>query len=162
MSREEVRKKLSACPPIRYDANNRPLYDLREAASYLVKPKIDLNSYVKTIKPKQLPNELQTEYWSARLKQQNWEMKAGKLWRTEDVVDLFGELFKSIKQSCQLFPDTIERETGITDHQRKRLTELVDALQQEIYQSVVDLSKKRNTPSSIAYRDSEEEDDEDA
>lgn len=159
MSREDVRKRVAACAPLRYDGNNRPVYDFREAASYLVKPKIDIQTYIKQLKPKQLPNEMQTEYWSARLKQQNWEVKAGKLWRTEDVVDLFSEMFKNIKQTCQLFPDTIERESGLTEPQRKRIVELVDALQQEIYESVVELSKKRKTPSSVAYRDADTDED---
>lgn len=168
MSRQEVRRKLAGCAPIRYDGNNKPIYDFREAASYLVKPKINVRDYIRQLKPKNLPNELQTEYWSARLKQQTWEVKAGQLWRTQDVVDLFGEVFKAVKTSAQLFPDVIERESGLTEAQRVRLVELVDTLQQDIYERLVAISKQRSTPSSAAYLDDEvdtdtdEDEDEDA
>lgn len=153
----EVKKKLRGCPPLRYEANNRPIYDFKEAASYLVKPKLDMEEYLQTIKPSQLPPKLQTEHWSALLKRQKWEVAAGHLWRTEDVLEVFAEAFKTIKNQMQLWPEVLEREASLTIEQRARLIQLCDDLQQDIHGKLIEQAKTQKHQSSIASLDEDEE-----
>src|SRR5690606_18686323 len=76
-------------------------YDLKQAASYLVPPKVDIVKWISKLRPTDLPAHLQTEFWDARLKRQKWEFAAGHLWRTEAVQDVLGETFRTIKETMQ-------------------------------------------------------------
>lgn len=159
MDRYTVRKKMAECQPIKFGRGNTPIYDFVQASAYLVKPKVDLKDFLKTIKPEEMPNDLQKEYWDALLKRQKYEVQAGQLWRTADVLETFGEVFKRIKTSMQLWVDDIEQKEGLTATQRKILIAMVDNLQESIHRQLLDMAETRSTPSSAAHTVDPESDD---
>lgn len=144
-----VRRKLAACPIIGRKTS-AALYSLPVAAAYLVKPRVDVAEYLEGLEPKDLPIRLQQSYWDAQLKRQKWEREAGHLWETEDVVDAMAEVFKAIKFAMQLWPDTLERMTGLSEEQREILTREADNLQNEIFQAMRRLAEARSTPSALS------------
>lgn len=156
MDRSTVKRKLAPLPPIKYERANMPIYDFVQAASYLVKPRVDIAEYIRTLKPNDLPNDLQKEYWDAQLKRQTFELKSGQLWRTEDVLETFGEVFKRIKTTMQLWVENIERKQGLSADQRTLLVQMVDGLQNDIHEQLIDLAKTRSTPSSRASENTTE------
>lgn len=150
MDRRGVQKRLAACPVLRRGSGDIPLFDIAQAASYLTKPKIDVGEWVKSLRPADLPPFLQNEFWDAQNKRQKWEENAGDLWRTEKVVEVFADVFKLIKETMQLWTDSIERKEGMTGEQRKLLSQMIDGLQDELYKKLVDFSKLQKTPNSAA------------
>jgi hypothetical protein len=155
-----VRKRIADCPPLARKTSGF-IYSLSVAAQYLVKPKIDVKSYLEAMKPSDLPQQLQPSYWEANLKRQKFELTMGQMWVTEDVLEVFAEVFKTIKFSIQLWPDTLERQSGFSDEDREILITLADDLQDEIYQSIDKLAKERSTPNALQrfYQMLEEDDD---
>lgn len=149
MERITVRKRLAGLVPIRMGRGNSPLYDFVQAASYLVKPRVDIKEYIRSVKPDDLPPELRREIWDAKLKQQRWEEKAGDLWRTDDVFEVMGEAFKTIKTTVQLWSDNIERATGLSQEQRKLIMDMSDALLDEIHRSLVKQASEKKTLSQL-------------
>ena len=148
MTPENVRRRLGDCPPVAtYGKAMR--YDVKAAAEYLVDPKIDLEKYLRDMKASDLPASLQKEIWDARLKRQKWEIQAGDLWHTNDVMAVLSSTFSIIKSSVQLWPDTVERQQGITDEQREILIKLGDSLQKEIHEGLVEAVKEKNTKSHL-------------
>lgn len=143
-----VRKKLRDCPPI-FRRKSSFVYDLKIAAQYLVKPVFDAETYLKTMKPSELPTHLQESYWSAMRKRQQWETDAGHLWRTEAVMEVFGDVFQTIKFAMQLWPDTVEQALGLSPEQRTMLVSMADTLQQEIHKKLVEMPRLKRTPSSL-------------
>lgn len=141
-----VKKKLAHCPPLKRLRNAR-LYNLRQAAAYLLEPKVDIEQYLKNLRPEELPVRLQKDYWEALLKRQNWELRSGKLWVTEDVLSVFGEAFTRIKTATQLWVGDLERRHGLTDAQRETLTKSTDRLLEDLYAQLVSMPKERRTPS---------------
>lgn len=139
-----VKKKLRDCAPI---ARRKAgwIYDLKLAAQYLVTPAIDLDQYLKTIRESDLPTHLQAAYWDAKLKRQKWEENAGDLWRTENIVEVFGKVFQLIKFSMQLWADDIERAQGLTPDQRKLIVGLADGLQNKIHKELMDMPAHNKT-----------------
>jgi hypothetical protein len=113
------------------------LYDLKTAAEFLVEPKMDVAELIKQVRREDLPPAINTAYWDALLKRQKWEENAGELWRTDKVREVLGTTFQTIKFTLQLWPDTIERQHGLSDEQRDLLTAMIDALQQEIFNALV-------------------------
>ncbi len=130
--------------------NGGPLYRIPDAAAYLVKPKVDLVAYIKTLRPNDLPPMLSDAYWGAMLKRQKFEENARDLWRTESVLKVFGDLAISFKTTANLWVEEVERIEGLTPEQRLLITQLTDRLLESVYQLMVEAPKNGHTPSSIS------------
>lgn len=157
MSRTQVEKKLENCPILRRAGANGKIYELPVAAAYLVKPKMSIEQYIASIDAKELPERLRREFWTARLQEQKWRQKAGELWDSQDVIAVFGEVFKLIKNQSQLWGDTLETTVGLSDEQRLLLVDLVEDLMGKIFDQLTSLKEGKMTPSQLAEVDEEED-----
>lgn len=151
-----VRVKLAKCPYRK--VGSLMVYDLGEAMTYLIKPKVDIENYLRNLKKDDLPEVLRESYWSALLKRQQWEINAKELWHTEDVMTVFGETMQSIKFAIKLWVDDMEREVPITPAQYKFLVQKCDELQDLIYKKLVSQHDAKKTKPSSALHDEPEED----
>lgn len=147
-----IKKKLArgGCEPVGRGRGNAPLYAIHEAAAYLVKPKIDLITYIKSLRPNDLPPMLNEAYWSAMLKRQKWEENAKDLWRTEDVARILGDVAFLYKTTSQLWVEELDRHHGLTAEMRETLIQLVDTLLERIHEELTSLSQRQSTASSVA------------
>lgn len=125
------------------------LYALKEAAQYLIKPRVDLQEYIKGLRPNDLPPMLNDAYWRAMIQRQKWEENAGELWRTDDVLAVFGELAMSIKSQVTLWVEELDRVHGLTPEMRTQVTQMSDNLLQQIHEIMVESPSKKRTVSSI-------------
>jgi hypothetical protein len=128
--------------------NGGPLYRLKDAAAYLVTPKVDLVSYVKSLRPNDLPPMLNDAYWGAMLKRQKWEENAGDLWRTQDVLEVLGDLNLAFRSTVNLWVEEVDRINGLTPGQRLTISQNADKLLDLTYKMLVDLPSKRKTPNT--------------
>lgn len=144
MDPKTVKQKLSGCPPL-HRRKAGYVYHMPTACRYLIPPAISAEQYIKTMKPADLPTAFQQSFWDAALKRQKWEENAGQLWRTDRIRETLGTTFQTIKFTLQLWPDTLERQTGLTPEQRGLLTKLVDGLQEEIYKALVEQAASGKT-----------------
>lgn len=161
MTRHAVEKKLKDCRPVARGTYGNPLYDLPEAAAYLVEPKIDLDTYLKNVKPERLPEKLRESVWNSMLKRQRWEEKAAHLWRTETVMSRFAEVLANVRQQLQQIPDKVERLTGLTIEQYKIIRNTIDQVQEEIYQEILALNEGRSTGNQLLSENIANEEDDD-
>jgi hypothetical protein len=148
MDIKTVRRKLAGVEPISTNARGAEVYDFREAASFLAKPPPDqVATFLRGMRVQDLPIHLQDPYWSAMRKQQIYMLHARQLWKTEDVLEFFGETFKTMKAAMQLWVDNLDAQTEITPEQRVLVTRMVDALQEDIHARLVEMPKHRHTGS---------------
>lgn len=126
MDHRTIKKKLfeSGVKPVGKSANNADIYAIHEIAPYLVKPVFDVETYIKQMNHNDLPKHLTKEFWAGLRSKQDYEERAGHLWRTEKVVEKVGELMKLVKMSTLLMNDAVERQTELTDRQRAIIKEL--------------------------------------
>jgi len=150
MDRKTARKRLANCPIIGKGPGGVELYDIGTAMSYLVKPKFDIKDYLRTMNPSELPPLLRKEYWDALLKQQEWEKRAGFLWKTDDVLRVLGEAFQLIKTTTQVWADDVERSGGLTKEQYSWLNKRVDALRYDLHNVLVQMPNEKKTMSTLA------------
>jgi hypothetical protein len=122
----KVERKLISLKPIGQGTGGAALYDLVDAAGYLATPQTGIAEYLKTIKPEQLPEKLRESYWNSMIKKQKWEEKARHLWRTEDVLEAMGDVFKLIRTTLQILPDDIHRAMPLTPEQRVSVTRVIE------------------------------------
>lgn len=158
MDRVTVKKRLAHCPSLSNDRTT-PLYSLRQAAAYLVEPKVDIAAYLKAMRPNDLPPLLQDSFWSAQTKRQKWEHEAGNLWQTDDVIEVLGEAARRIRTAITLWSDNLDRVHGMSNEQRVMLTGMCDGLLDEIHEALVDMPKSKRTPSQISQLNDMERDD---
>lgn len=131
----KVKYLLKDCP-IKAQHKNGAIYELKVAASYLVKPVVDVEEYMKTLKIEDLPTRLQDQYWSAMNKRQKWEENAGLLWRTERVSAAVGELLLFVKESANLFVQNLETTTEVTPRQRELLEGMTRGMLGELFKRI--------------------------
>jgi hypothetical protein len=159
LTRHVVQRKLGDLRPVGVGDYGNPLYSLHEAASCLVEPRIDMERFIADIKPDKLPEKLRESFWAAKLKQQRWEEKAGHLWSTETVMEVFGEVLMEIRTKLQQIPDRVERLTGLSIEQYRLIRAAVDEVQEEVYDNIVKFRERRRTPNQLGEAREEEIDD---
>jgi hypothetical protein len=164
MPEASVRYRLRNCPVKmtrqRGEKMQVKLYDLKVAMRYLVAPAFSTKEYMRSLKRGDLPPQLQESVWNAMLKRQKWEENAQQLWRTEAIREVLGETFQSLKFTLQLWVETVERQTELTDKQRAVIVGMVDALQADMYEGLVKNMHDRSTGpqfSDLEYRFGETE-----
>ncbi len=150
MDRQTVTKRLAPLPPVGTHRGNTPVYDFRQAMSYLAAPVISPEEIIKRISSTDLPASLQKDVWDARLKMQKWKAQAGELWPTEAVLEVLGEAFQRLKTTTQLWIDQITESQALTPAIREELTVLVDALMADMHRSLVQMAQERATRSQLA------------
>lgn len=153
MDEKTVRARLKHCPPklrrARGEKMQTVLYDVKEAARYLVTPAFGTVDYLRAVKRGQLPPALQQTIWDALLKRQKWEENAGDLWRTAKVREVMRSVFQNMKFTVQLWADTVERQTELSASQRELIVRMADALQAELYASLVEKLASQSTGSQL-------------
>jgi hypothetical protein len=147
--RAVVKKKLAegGCEVIGRSKGS-PLYRLKDAAAFLVPPKVDIEAYMQRLRPNDLPPMLQAAFWDGKLKHQKWAENAGDLWRTDDVLAVFGDLAFSFKTTASLWVEEVDRATGLTAEQRALIGQLTDKLLDSVYQLMIEAPKRSQTSSS--------------
>lgn len=143
-----VRRRVAALKPVG-KKKNFAVYDLAEAAGRLVPPKVNVDEYMKSMRPQDLPPWLQEVYWAAQLKKQKWEENAQDLWRTQKVMDVLAGVFSHIKNTTMLWEEQILGSGNITDEQRQTFLRLKDSLLMDIYGTLVDMQEEEETGSLV-------------
>jgi len=109
-----------------------PLYNIRDAAPFLVPPPADMVSHVMRLNHTDLPKILSKEYWFGQNARLKYEEASGNLWKTQDVVEYFADSFKDIRMAILLLLDRVERETAFSDRQRQALQAIIDSTLEDI------------------------------
>lgn len=90
-----------------------------------------------------MPKMLSKEFWFAQTYKQKYDITAGNLWRTEEVIEMAGDAFKTIRLSLQLMSDTVERNEVLTEKQRRTILDLVDSVLLDMREKLIDAFENR-------------------
>jgi hypothetical protein len=151
MDLRTVKNRLGRLKPIGNGGpRNSAVYDFSDACTHLAKPPMDqFARYMRSMRVQDMPTHLQESYWGALRKKQIWEIAAGELWKTNDVLDVYGETFKTLKSTMQLWVDNLDTKGEMTQAQRDALTQMVDGLLKDLNEKLVEMPKLRKTGSSL-------------
>lgn len=112
-------------------------FKIREAAARIVKPGYAIEHYLRTMNHSELPPLLTKEYWNGQRARQIYEENAGDLWRTSEVVESFAEAFKTLRMSLLLMGDAVDRESELTETQRKIVKRMIDGAIDDLREKMV-------------------------
>lgn len=148
-----IKRRLVNCPILesrrRGATQVQHLYDLATAAKFLVEPDTDVYALLAKLRREDLPPAISTAYWDALLKKQRFEENAADLWRTEKVWSVLASTFQTLKFTMQLWPENLERLTGLSEEQRELLLGMIDGMQQELYDAMVGQAGGHRTGSQV-------------
>lgn len=151
-------EKLHGVPPDG-TRNRANIWKIDTVAPYLVKPIFEIEAYIKKMNHTELPKMITKEFWAGQRSRQEYELKAGDLWPTAKVVENVGEVLKIFKMSARLFVDAVDRQSELSEKQRKIIRNLTDGMLMECHQTVVDRFKKESpaaTPAEPVVEDDDE------
>lgn len=113
------------------------IYSVKEVAPFLVKPLYDVETYIRRMSFKDLPKELSKEFWAGQRAKQEFDIKAGNLWSTEQVIEKFGDAVKVLRMGMLLIPDTLARQAGLTEAQRTVVQSSVDSMLTDLANALI-------------------------
>lgn len=148
LTNDRARERLVAATPSAM-IGGRAVYRIRDVARLFVKPNADdLAMVIAKTSARDLPPQLQKDFWAAQEARQKYEERAGKLWRSEVIQDAFMEVFKTIRMTMNLMADSVERETELSGKQRAIVIGITDDLLAELSRKLLenpDFAKLRNS-----------------
>ncbi len=139
-----VKKRLANVEPYARAGHNRELYLLTDIIPYLLKPKMDIASYLATLNPTDMPTAVSKAFWEAMRIRQRTLLEAGSLWRDDQVLEVLGRVFMLIKERIPIITEGM-REAGLTDEQAKKLEEYCDQMRNELHAALVEEPSNRTT-----------------
>lgn len=152
VARKTIETRLGGCPILRRSKSGAPIYDLTVAAGYISGRKHDVLAALKVAKEEDFPLPMQQRFWKTKLLRNQWEADAGQLWRTEQVLDVFADTFKLMKDTMMLWVDNLDAAGTVTKEQRAFMVSQVDSLSRELHRKLVEMPARRKT---VSLRDQE-------
>jgi hypothetical protein len=136
ISRATVARKLADVTPRRTLQNGAKLYDVRECLPYFILPH-DIKAILGRMNPKDLPERLRKDYWTARKAEQAVRETARDLWRSDDVHRALGDIAKLVKDTITLWTDDVDEGSGLSSEQVEILDRLTRDLLTKINHAVL-------------------------
>ena len=147
-----LHKKLANCPVIGWEpfkGGRMPVYDFKTACSYIVDPKLDIATWIRTQQPHTLPVMINKAFWESENSKLRWMERARHYWHDDDVLDVLGRTAMSIKETAQLWIENLPGKAGMSTEQYEAMQVNVTALLDDIHQRLIELPKERRTASVV-------------
>ncbi len=140
--------KLAHCPVIGYEMHRGkevPVYDFKTAIAYLVEPKMDIATWIKSQNAAHLPVQINKAFWEAENAKLRWMAAAKQYWHDEDVLDVLGSAAMAIKETTLLWVENLPGKANLTTEQFEALQGNVVDLLDDIHQRLVEIPATRKT-----------------
>lgn len=151
MNAETVRKRLETVTPVGHAgvSQNRPLYDFASVVPHLVKSKMNLRTYLRSLNPADMPQNISKVFWEAERIRTKALIEAGEAWPTEAVIQVMSQANKMVNDRIPLLIEAM-REEGLNDDQMKKLEAACDQFRNDVHEAYVEFPKSQTTPSHLA------------
>ncbi len=156
IGRATAQRKLADVTPRRTLVNGAKLYDVRECLPYFILPH-DIKTILARMNPKDLPERLRKDYWTARKAEQAVRENARDLWRSDDVHRALGDIAKLVKDTITLWTDDVDEAVGLTSEQVEVLDHLSRDLLTKINHAVLEYAEKGVTRSQESEFDEQDD-----
>lgn len=140
IDKRDIDEKIRDVPPSG-ERMGYPIWRIKDVAPYLVPPQGNFEEAIKKMSPKDLPPMLTKEFWQAQHSRLKFEEDQGDLWRTADVIEKLSVVFKTLRMNLLLVNDQVERQTQLTEKQRKIIQGLIDSTLNQLADSLINAFK---------------------
>lgn len=154
-----IQARLKNCPVAEIQTHKgQPVnrYDFRTACQYLVEPRVELHDWIKN--QKQFPPDLQKAFWSGQREKQRWQLEAGELWHSEDVLEVLGRAFMEMKVAITLWVERMPGAEEMLTEQYGFFQDQCRTLIDEIHHRMIEMPKNYKTKNVRDKFESENDD----
>ncbi len=114
--------------PMTAAGQSAPRWNVKEAAVYLVNPKLDVGELLRTLNPSKLPPKLQAAFWAAQMDRVAFEQLQGELYNATRVREMLSSFCKPMRMTILMAKDEVASRTTLTPQQRVIIQEIMDSL----------------------------------
>lgn len=151
LNAETIQRRLRTVTPVGHagTSQNRPLYDFASVVPYLIKPKMDIRTYLRSLNPADMPQNISKVFWEAERIRTKALIEAGEAWPTEQVLAVMSQANKMVNDRIPLLIEAM-RDEGLTDDQLKKLEAACDQFRNDVHEAYVEFPKQQSTPPHLA------------
>lgn len=147
MRPETIAKRLIRCPSV--GEGSRQLYDFVEACGYIVKPQMSPQEFIKTLNTADLPPQINKFFWDSQRTRIRFKLEAQEAWDTADVLEVFGDVFMTIKDVLQMATEEIRERARLNDDQARMFDTYIDELRETLRTKLLHMPAEKQTPSML-------------
>lgn len=143
-----IEKKLANCPVMRWEQHKGrdvPVYDFRTAIAYLIEPKIDMETWIKSQTSLSLPPAINKAFWEAMRTKMRTLAEAGEYWHANDVLEMLGRVAMTIKNATLLWTEELPDKVNLSSANYHALRGSVEELLKQIETDLVEMPKQKRT-----------------
>ena len=149
MKRQNVERRLGSCPTSGVSQLGTPLYQIKDAAPYLMRVKLTPKQIEETIQrmdPKDFPPFANKMFWEGMAQRRKYEEQVSDLWHTTDITSVASTAFNAIRMSLLLLPDELADKAGLNEQQRKLVQDTIDTALEGCGNALIDELRKPSGP----------------
>lgn len=147
MDKQTVAKRLARCPSKGH--GNRQLYDFVDGASYLIRPKMTPQEFIRTLNTADLPPQINMVFWESQRRRIKFKIEAQEAWETGDVLEVLGDVFMTIKDTLQMATEEMRERARLSDEQAAMFDSYIDELRESLRAKLVAMPAEKQTPSLL-------------
>jgi hypothetical protein len=150
---QQIAKRLERCPVKEWEGRGKssiPKYDFLTAMSYLINPRIDVESWLASKNNATLPPYINKMFWDSAMQRMRVMKAAGDLWHTEDVMVVFGRAAMLIKEEVKMWIEDLPEKDALTDEQYTALLDAGNRLVASIREKLVEMPTTSLTAASMS------------
>jgi hypothetical protein len=144
---QTITRRLIDCPFTQH--GNRKLYSFKEACSYIVKPRMTPEQFMKTLNSSHLPPDVNKAVWDGQRSRLKYMIESQEAWETHEVADAMGALCMTVKECHSTMTETMRERARLTDEQAAILDACIDDLKERLAEKLEELAERTQTPAMI-------------
>jgi len=144
---QTITRRLIDCPHQQYNGRTK-LYDFEEACSYIIKPKMTPEQFIKTLNAAHMPAEINKVFWDAQRSRVKYKIEAQEAWETPDVNAAMGDMGMTMKEGLATLTETMRERAKLTDEQALIFDAVIEDFKLHLVEKLEDLAD-RTTASSM-------------
>jgi hypothetical protein len=145
MKRQNVERRLVSCPTSGVNNKGTPLYQIKDAAQYLVRVKLtekQIETALQQMDPRDFPAMTNKMFWEGLAQRRKYEELVGELWHTSDIESVASSAFNSVRMNLLLLPDELADKAGLNEQQRAIVQGTLDATLESLGNAIVEELRK--------------------
>lgn len=124
-----VKQRLSGrVKPMTSVDSSAPRWRVKDAAPYLVNPKIDVEEFLRSLTPAKLPPKLQSAFWQAQNERMDFEERQGQLFNADRVREMLSTITKPVRMTILMMKHEVASREELTPRQRAVIEEISDTV----------------------------------
>lgn len=147
MDPQTVTKRLIDCPHT--VQSGRKLFAFKEACSYIIKPKMTAEQFVKTLNASHLPPDLNKAFWDGQRSRLKYMIEAQEAWETHEVAAALGALCMTVKEALSTMTESMRERANLTDDQTEKFDAGIEDLRNRLAEKLTELADRITAPSML-------------